>query len=145
MKVTKELKDLISRKLRDQETEKRNAIFEERSAAVAKLNEDLIASEEFKALINAAEKWERLVSNVTEANAEIASRSTADCRYGGSFCAWNMSGMLKAQNVEPLSPRGDHNVCLEFLDKQDAIIMRLSYGKDFDEAKTILAEYGITL
>ena len=145
MKITRELKDIIARKLQEQEHEKRRKTDDERKAAVATLNEHLIASEEFKSLMAAAEKWERLVNDVTEANAEIASRNTADCRYGGTFCAWNLRNMLSAKTVEPLNFLPDNNLRMEFLDKQDSIIMRLSYGKDFEEAKAILAEYGITI
>ena len=145
MKVTRELKDVIARKLQEMEQKERQRINEERWGIVDELNKNLIESDEFKSLIAAAEKWEKLVADVVEANEEAASRSDADARYGGQICAWNMKNMLKATKIEPLLVHYEHNLRLEYLDKQDAIIMRLSYGKDFEEAKTILAEYGITI
>lgn len=145
MKITRELKDMIARKLQEMEQKERQRINEERGVIVDKLNENLINSDEFKALVAAAEKWEKLVADVVEANEEAASRSDADARYGGQICAWNMKNMLKATQITPLLVHHENNLRLEYLDKQDAIIMRLSYGKDFEEAKTILAEYGITI
>lgn len=145
MKITKELKDMIARKLQEMEHKERQRIDEERGVIVDELNANLINSDEFKALIAAAEAWEKLVSDVVEANEEVAYRSDANPRFGGQYCAWYLKEMLKATQITPLLVRHENNLRLEYLDKQDAIILRLSYGKDFDEAKAILAEYGITI
>lgn len=145
MKITKELKDLISRKLQEMEQKEREKINEERRVVVDELNKHLIETDEFKALISAAENWEKLVTDVVEANEGIVTRSDAGARYGGQICAWNLKNKLKATTIEPLLVHYDNNLRFEYLDKQDAIIMKLSYGKDFEEAKSILAEYGITI
>lgn len=146
MKITKELKDLIYRKLQEKETEERRQLDAERREIVQKMNETLVASDEFKALKAAAEAWDTLVNSVAEANETIVGKNTSNSTgYHSPRVAWFMGDLLKADAVEPFYVKGDGNLRLKYIDQQDTIILRLSYGKDFEEAKAILAEYGITI
>ena len=147
MKITKELKDIIDRKLNEMEAAESQALYEKRSEEVERLNTALAQSDEFKALQDAARAWEAKVEAYAETHKDTASRLNPETYYSREpkRVSWNMRGMLAAEEVAPFTTKPDKDVRFKYMNLRDSIIMKLSYGKDFDEAKAILAEYGISI
>ena len=144
MKVTKELKDIIARKLQEKEKEEKFTEFRRREEVVKNINDELSRSDEFKNLVAAATAWQDKINKVYESVSDIAILRRD--RYGAT-ASWDMSVCLErkdcptpliALNPDPITRN-------KYVDIQDTILLKLSYGSDFEEAKAILESYGLTI
>lgn len=141
MKITRELKEIIERQISAKRAADEREENDRRMQYAEEVNRKLSDSDEFSALFDAARKWDRLVKKIVEESGFKLSQHTNGYRNGE---AWNMGEFLKCADAAPVL----HNR-VSYADKYDAIrdtvILKLSYGKDFNEAVEILKEYGIEL
>ena len=141
MKITKELKDVISRQLERKRREEADMLYAENKKKVAEFNKNILRSDEFKNLRSALEAWEKLICDIIEANPDVC------IRHGDSYHStdtyWNFAHLTN-KRVVPLTAKACVNHS-NYEELRDTIILKLSYEKDFEKAVEILSEYGITL
>jgi hypothetical protein len=140
MKITKELKSIIERRVNDKVQEKATERQNASRDLANQCNSTIVQSDEYQKLIAAAKEFDTFADNLVNANKDMLVRNPR-CTTNGSLHSWLKDDVEKTGTV---SAR-DGNAYGEYRDTVDKIIMKLTYGKDFEEAKAILAEYGIEL
>ena len=140
MKITKELKNIIERRVNDKVQEKATERQNASRDLVNQCNSTIVQSDEYQKLIAAAKDFDIFADSLVNANKDMLLRNPR-CALSGSLQNWLKDYVEKTGTV---SAR-DGKVYDEYRDTVDKIIMKLTYGKDFEEAKAILAEYGIEL
>lgn len=130
MKVTKELKTLISNRVWDRITKENEETRKSQAELIQKLNEEVLQSKEYKAREEAENAFSDMVAKIAEENG-------VSTHYG--------------------RPVGYRNQYAEkffyekYTDKKSAdseiarIITRIEYGTDYSDLTSVLAEYGIEL
>ncbi len=128
MKITNDLRNIIKRKVMDMEKDELSVVRKQRDAVAKKLEEQFKASEEYKAYTKACEAVEKLYNKYVEENAPIIANG-----YG------------RPTRFDFFFRGDDKDVFKKYQAMEDALILKLSYGKDLEECVKILAEFGISL
>ena len=144
MKVSGEMKNVVRRKVKQKMDAEYAAENEALFAICDRLNKEIQESPEVKAVVDAIKKLQALVEKTAKDNPGMR----AAYRYipAGNYAA---RGYIPAVDYATRvyidrKPNGADRREKEE-DMIDSIIMKLTYGKDFDDAKAILAEYGIEI
>lgn len=130
MKVTKELKTLISNRVWDRITKENEETRKTQAELIQKLNEEILQSKEYKARVEAADAFSNMVAKIAEENG-------LSTHYG------------RAEGYR--NPYPEKFFYEKYTDKKSAdseiarIITRIEYGTDYSDLTSVLAEYGIEL
>lgn len=128
MKITKEMRRIIERQINKKCREDYQAEYDRRRDLAASVNDQLLESAEYKALLEAEKALEKKIDSIVEAADGIARNRQYD---------------HSSSRIFVLCTRSDWGEKAD--DMFDRIIMELSCGNDLDEAKEILKKYGIEL
>lgn len=147
MKITKELKSVIERQIQRKRSDERKIMMDARDAQAEAVNKILAESEEFAALKAAAEAWEARVQKEIEANEGTIGRRSYPSynRRNRKGSVWNLAEELENSDIMDAVYALYETETDKYERMSDAILLKLSYEKDFEKAQEILAEYGIEL
>ena len=133
MKITQELKDVIRSKLYKEADDKYAEESKRLIAARNELNKSLLQSDEYKQLRDARVAFE----------AKIKEALKDEVGLGVSSYYSDVDSMIPAEPVALRYTRNQYR--MESERKFNQIIIKLSYGKSFEDITTTLAEFGIEL
>lgn len=130
MKVTKELKTLISNHIWDRVNEENEKTRQAQEATIKRLNEEILSTPEYKARKEAMDAFSDMVARLAEENG-------VSTRYGRKTT--HVTTPPERFFFEKFESRKVAE------DEIARIITRIEYGTDYSDLSSVLSEYGIEL
>ena len=133
MKITTSMKNVVMKAIEKKVENERKEKDKEVSDYAIKINSEIIDSEVYRNFIKSSNELKSLIeSKVKDAKMPIIETYSSRQRFEGIIS-------------DTLCVVGNSRSKTNTRDLFDSIMVKLEYGKNFEEAKAILGEYGIDI